>query len=330
MAGRAQPEARGRAKAFSLSLPAHWARLRGGPRPWDQASPTLPCAAATRARLRTFEVDRRDRRVLLERGRQSCRAGGAHEDVVCGGAAHPRPRAQVSATRFQAEARAQGTLARERAGPDAAGRASAARGARPRKGPLSPSPHIGRACAAGRGRGTKRPQPLHPPLPPGHARALSRLTSVTVVFVWSAAARAFASSASMNLSAAGQHTRDPEPKSAPHDSKPKHARKGSLSVSLSASGAPARQAAAMGPSVPDPSTPRVHRVRSRTGEVERRGPSLNCSARFLHLVCCREQYGDKGFLGRSSGAMAPCRANLESNQHPSPHPLREINLTRTY
>ena len=39
LAGRAQPEARGRAKALSLSLPAHWACLRGGPRPWAQASP---------------------------------------------------------------------------------------------------------------------------------------------------------------------------------------------------------------------------------------------------------------------------------------------------
>ncbi len=40
LAGRAQPEARGRAKTLSLSsLPAHWARLRGGPRPWAQASP---------------------------------------------------------------------------------------------------------------------------------------------------------------------------------------------------------------------------------------------------------------------------------------------------
>ena len=39
LAGRAQPEARGRAKALSLSLPDHWARLRGEPRPWAQASP---------------------------------------------------------------------------------------------------------------------------------------------------------------------------------------------------------------------------------------------------------------------------------------------------
>jgi uncharacterized membrane protein YdfJ with MMPL/SSD domain len=53
------------------------------------------------------------------------------------------------------------------------------------------------------------------------------LTAVTVVFFWSAAARAVAPSAPMLLTAAEQHTRDPEPKSAPHDSKPKHARKGS-------------------------------------------------------------------------------------------------------
>jgi hypothetical protein len=50
---------------------------------------------------------------------------------------------------------------------------------------------------------------------------------VTVVFFWSAAARAVAPAAPMLLPAAGQHTRDPEPKSASHDSKPKHARKGS-------------------------------------------------------------------------------------------------------
>jgi hypothetical protein len=50
---------------------------------------------------------------------------------------------------------------------------------------------------------------------------------VTVVFFWSQAARAVAPPAPISLPAAGQHTRDPEPKSAPHDSKPKHARKGS-------------------------------------------------------------------------------------------------------
>ena len=50
---------------------------------------------------------------------------------------------------------------------------------------------------------------------------------MSVVFFWSAAARAFAPSSPMSLPAKGQHTRDPEPKSAPHDSKAKHARKGS-------------------------------------------------------------------------------------------------------
>jgi hypothetical protein len=35
---------------------------------------------------------------------------------------------------------------------------------------------------------------------------------VTVVFSWSAAARAVAPAAPMLLAAAGQHTRDPEPK----------------------------------------------------------------------------------------------------------------------
>ncbi len=50
---------------------------------------------------------------------------------------------------------------------------------------------------------------------------------MTDVFFWSAAARAVAPAAPILLPAAGQHTRDPEPKSAPHDSKPKHARKGS-------------------------------------------------------------------------------------------------------
>jgi hypothetical protein len=86
---------------------------------------------------------------------------------------------------------------------------------------LSPSLHIGRACAAGRGRGPKRPHPLHPPRPPEHARAHPRLTSVTVVFFWSAAARAVTPAAPILLSAAGQHTRDPEPKSVQHDSKAK-------------------------------------------------------------------------------------------------------------
>jgi hypothetical protein len=109
LAGRAQPEARGRAKALSPSLPAHWARLRGGPRPWAQAVP----------------------------------------------------------------------------------------------------------------------QPLHPPRPSEHACALWRTTLVTVVFFSSAAARAVAPASPMLLSAAEQHTRDPEPKSALYDSKPKHAHKGS-------------------------------------------------------------------------------------------------------
>ncbi len=50
---------------------------------------------------------------------------------------------------------------------------------------------------------------------------------MTVVFFWSAAARAVAPALPMPMTAAGQRTRDPEPKSAPHDSKQKHARKGS-------------------------------------------------------------------------------------------------------
>ncbi len=48
-----------------------------------------------------------------------------------------------------------------------------------------------------------------------------------VVFFWSAAARAVAPASPMLFTAAGRHTRYPKPKSAPHDSKPKHARKGS-------------------------------------------------------------------------------------------------------
>ncbi len=188
LAGRAQPEARGRAKA--LSLPAHWARLRGGPRHWAQASPSPPSPAATRARSRTVEVDCRDRRVLLERGRQSCRAGGA-DAVACGGAAHPRPRAQVSATRFQAEARAReartitrGARARWQ-GMRSPRRATAQRLCLP---PCTLGAPARRAAALG----PSVTQPLHPPQPPKHARALSRLTFVTVVFFWSAAARAVA------------------------------------------------------------------------------------------------------------------------------------------
>ncbi len=116
---------------------------------------------------------------------------------------------------------------------------------------------------------------------------------MTVVFFWSAAARAVAPPSPMLLPAAGQYTRDPEPKSAPHDSKPKHAskgsshenargptllagraqpeardrakalalhpprppRKGSLSLLPRTLGAPARRAAALGPSVPQPLHP---------------------------------------------------------------------------
>jgi hypothetical protein len=174
LAQRAQPEARGRAKALAPPSPHIGRACAAGRGRGPKRPPTPPYPAATRARSRTLEVDRPDRRVLLERGRQSFRAVVA-DAVPCGGAAHPRTRAQVSATRFQAEAQAQGELARERAGPDAAGRASAARGVRPRKGSPSPSPHIGRACAAGRGRGPKRP-----PTPPSPAatRARSRTPEV--------------------------------------------------------------------------------------------------------------------------------------------------------
>ncbi len=146
-------------------------RGRGPKRP-----PTPPSPAAARARWRTGEVDCRDRRVLLERGGQSSRGGGA-DQVHCGGAAHPRPRAQVSATRFQAEARAQGKLARERAGPRARwqGERSPRRATAQRLSLSPPSPDIGRACAAGRGRGPKRP-----PTPPYPAAARARSRTVEV------------------------------------------------------------------------------------------------------------------------------------------------------
>ena len=187
--------------------------------------PTPPSPAATRARSRTSEVNRRDRRVLLERGRQSCRAVVA-DAAACGGAAHPRPRAQVSA-RFQGEARASGARTRTR------GALRCWQGERsPRR--ATTAQRLSLPCAAGRGRCPKRPQPLHPPRPPEHARALSRSTFVTVVFSWSAAARALAQSSpsQRSFAAAEQHTRDPEPKSAQHDSKPKHAQGLSLCLSL--------------------------------------------------------------------------------------------------
>ena len=125
---------------------------------------------------------------------------------------------------------------------------------------------------------------------------------MTVVFFWSAAARAVAPASPIPLPAAGQHTPATPSPSQRHTIPSRSARARALSLSLSASGAPARQAAAMGPSVPNFSTPRDHRARSRTEEVERRGPILNCSERRLHVV------RERGVLGRSTGAMAPCRA----------------------
>jgi hypothetical protein len=155
---RASAARGGRPRKGSLSLaprtlgaPAQRAAAVGPSR-----SPTPPSPAATRARSRTVEVDRRDRHVLLERGRQSCRAVGA--DVVAyGGAAHPRFKAQVSAARFQAEARTKVARTRTRGGRLCCQGERSPRRATAQKHSHSPSPHIGRACAAGRGRGPKRP-----------------------------------------------------------------------------------------------------------------------------------------------------------------------------
>ncbi len=116
---------------------------------------------------------------------------------------------------------------------------------------------------------------------------------MTVVFFWSAAARAVAPASPMPFPAAGQHTRDPEPKSAPHNSKPKHARKGSSHENARGPtllaegersprrataqrlcplpprtlGAPARRAAAVGPSVPQS----LHPPRPPSTLTHRRG-----------------------------------------------------------
>ena len=237
---RAGPDAAGRASAArgerqrkgTLSPSPHIGRAcAAGRGSGPKRPPTPPTPAATRARSRTSEGNRRDRRVLLERGRQSCRAVVA-DVAACGGAAHPRPRAQVSA-RFQGEARASGARTRTR------GALRCWQGERsPRR--ATTAQRLSLPCAAGRGRCPKRPQPLHPPRPPEHARARSRSTFVTVVFSWSAAARAVAQSspsqrysfAAQLFAAAEQHTRDPEPKSAQHDSKPKHAQGLSLCLSL--------------------------------------------------------------------------------------------------
>jgi hypothetical protein len=343
LAGRALPEARGRAKALSLSLPAHWACLRGGPRPWAQASPAPPSPAATRAREHACAHSRLTSVTVVFFWSAAARAVAPAAPMLLPAAGqHTRdPEPKSAPHDSKAEARAQGN-ARERKGPDAAGRASAARGARPRKGSLSLPTQWERLRGGPRPWAHASPNPLHPPQPPEHARALWRLTAVTVVFSWSAAARAVAPAAPMSfpaagkhtrdpeppeharallrltvvtvvffcsaaaravapaspmlLTAAGQHTRDPEPKSAPHDSKPKHARKGSshenargpstlagraqpkargrakaLSLPPRTLGAPARRAAAVGPSVPQPpSSPTTTRARSRTCEVDRR------------------------------------------------------------
>ena len=284
---RAGPDADARAsaargarprKALSLSPSPHIERAcvtgrgRGPKRP-----PTPQSPAATRARSRTAEVDLHDRRVLLERGRQSCRAVGA-DTVVCGGAAHPRLKALVSATRFQAEARAREARTRTRGARRCCQGERSPRRATAQKHSHSPSPHIGRACAAGRGRGPKRP-----PTPPSVAAtraacAPPRSTAVTVVFFWSQAARAVAPASPISFPAAGQHTRDSKPSSASLDSKPKHAQgalareragpdaagrvsaaqgarpcKGSLSLPPHTLGVPARRARAVGTSVPNPS-----------------------------------------------------------------------------
>jgi hypothetical protein len=69
---------------------------------------------------------------------------------------------------------------------------------------------------------------------------------VTVVFSWSAAARAVAPASPMLLPAAGQHTRDPEPKSAPHDSEPEARAQGALARQRAGPDAADRAIAARG------------------------------------------------------------------------------------
>jgi hypothetical protein len=217
-----------RERARSLSAagaPARQAAAVGPHAPQNPSTHPLD----HRARSRTLKPERRERRVLLERGRQSCRAGIA-DVVICGGAA-PTTRSPTLGQRRHSKggARAHRVACTRAALPDA-GRASAARGARTHRAKgRARFPQRARLRRRKRPRAHKPPNPPTPPRATEHARAHSSSSDVTVVFFRSAAARAVAPAAPMSLSAAAQHPRrDPRPWVSGAIQKAERARTGSL------------------------------------------------------------------------------------------------------
>ena len=111
-------------------------------------SSSPPGLRATLAR--TAEVDRRDRRVLLERRRDCCRAGIA-DAVTCGGAAHPRPQSTPGQRHHSngARAHAQGTRVPSLSASGAGAAAAAACPSAPDPGPAPRPPSHTRAHRRG-------------------------------------------------------------------------------------------------------------------------------------------------------------------------------------
>jgi hypothetical protein len=384
---RAGPDAAGRASAArgarprksTLTLPP---RTLGAPaRRAAAVGPSVPrpppYVAATRARSRTSEVDRRDRHVLLERGRQSCRAVGA-DAVPCGGAAHPRLKAQVSAARFQAEARTKVAPTRTRGAKRCCQGERSPRRAVAQRLSLSPSPHIGRAYAASRGRGPKRPPT---PQYPAATRARSRTSEVDrrdrhvllergrqsfravgadVVAYGGAAHPRFKAQVSAARFQAEARAREARTRTrgarrcwqGERGPSRAAAQKYSISLPPRTLGAPARRAAAVGPSVPQPpQSPAATRARSRTAKDDIRDRRVllergrqSCRAVGADAVACggaahprpRAQVSATRFQAEArareartrtrvarrcwQGERSPRRATAQKHSHsPSPH-----------
>jgi hypothetical protein len=161
-------------------LALHRAPARGR-RPWDRAtSPPSPATASTEPR--TSEVERLERRVLLERRRQSSRAVGA--DVIPCGVHSTQPTRQAS--RRQEE--------------DACARQGGPTPHAPRPTARASSLCIVHARARPPAVGPRHIPPSQPPRT--QSRAPERLSVLSVVFFSSDAARALAPTSPMPLPAA--------------------------------------------------------------------------------------------------------------------------------
>jgi hypothetical protein len=190
-AGRAQPEARMH-RARMRARFSQRARLRGRQRPWAHAPPnpsTPPWATKhARAHSRLSDV------TVVFFWSAVARAVAPSAPIQLSAAAqHPRrdPRPWVSGAIQKAERARTGSLAHARASPTPAGRAQPEARARIAPG-RARFPQRARLRRRKRPRAHKPPNPPTPPWATEHARAHSRLSDVSVVFFWSAVARAVA------------------------------------------------------------------------------------------------------------------------------------------